>query len=474
MTRFLDLMEPILRILPEVPKPQRKLDLRQRLLWTGLVLAIYLIMCEIPLYGVPIFTTEYEQLLIYRIIFASKKGSLMDLGIGPIVTAGLIMQILAGSKLINVDLSKPRDRALFTGTQKFLAIIMTIFEAIAFLIGGSYGRPDFTISIIIILQLTLVGILVILMDELIQKGWGIGSGVSLFILAGVSQQIVWLTFSPIGPLPDGKSLGALLAFFQTLIVGDNIINAFMRYPYPDMTGFLAMVGIFLLVVYLEGMRIEIPVAHQKYGGLRAKIPLKLLYVSNIPIILTSVLFANFYMFGRLIWQNFNFLNNNPWVNWFVMMNVTATHESVLPGCFLYYITSPRSILHVMEDPIHALVYILILLLFSVIFARIWVEVAGMGAKAQAEQLVRAGLQIPGFRRSPMIIEQMLNRYIPPLTILSGIIIGLLAGIADILGAIGTGIGILLSVGIIYQYYQFLAKEQLEELYPRIGKLLGRE
>ncbi|MDW7970360.1 MAG: preprotein translocase subunit SecY [Nitrososphaerota archaeon] len=474
MARFLDLIEPIMRILPEIPKPQRKLELRQRLLWTGLILSLYLIMCEIPLYGVPVFTEEYEQFLIYRIIFASKKGSLMDLGIGPIVTAGLIMQILAGSKLINVNLSDPRDRALFTGAQKFLAIIMTIFEATAFLIGGSYGRPDLMLSIIIIAQLTMVGILVILMDELIQKGWGIGSGVSLFILAGVSQQIIWLSFSPIGPLPDGKSLGAILAFFQTLISGDNIVNAFIRYPYPDMTGFLAMLGIFLLVVYLEGMRIEIPVAHPKYGGLRAKIPLKLLYVSNVPIILTSVLFANFYMFGRLLWQNFNFLNNNPWLNWFVMINATATGENVLPGCFLYYITSPRSMLHVIEDPLHAIIYIIILVTFSVLFARIWVEVAGMGAKAQADQLVRAGLQIPGFRRSPIVIEQLLSRYIPPLTIISGVTIGLLAGIADMLGAIGTGIGILLSVGIIYQYYQFLAREHLEELYPGIGRLLGRE
>ncbi|MCQ5336756.1 MAG: preprotein translocase subunit SecY [Candidatus Methanomethylicia archaeon] len=474
MTRFLDLMEPILRFIPEVPKPQRKLDLKYRLLWTGLVLAIYLIMCEIPLFGIPIHASGYEQFLIYRIIFASKKGSLMDLGIGPIVTAGLIMQILAGSKLMNVDLSKPRDRALFTGTQKFLAIIMTIFEATAFLIGGSYGRPNLFLSILVIVQLTIVGILVILLDELIQKGWGIGSGVSLFILAGVSQQIIWLSFSPIGPVADGKSLGAIIAFFQTIINGENITKAFLRYPYPDMAGFITMIIIFLIAVYLEGMRIEIPIAHPKYGGLRAKIPLKFMYVSNIPIILTSALFANFYMFGQLIWQNFNFLNNNPWLNWFVMFNSTTTGLQPLPGCFVYYITSPRSLINVMHDPLHAFVYVVILVLFSTIFAKIWVEVSGMSAQAQAQQLVSAGLQIPGFRRSPVVIEQMLNRYIPPLTIMSGIMIGLLAGIADMLGAIGTGIGILLSVGIVYQYYQFLAREHIEEIYPGISKVLGRE
>jgi preprotein translocase subunit SecY len=180
------------------------------------------------------------------------------------------------------------------------------------------------------------------------------------------------------------------------------------------------------------------------------------------------------MFGQLIWQNFNFLNNNPWLNWFVMFNSTTTGLQPLPGCFVYYITSPRSLINVMHDPLHAFVYVVILVLFSTIFAKIWVEVSGMSAQAQAQQLVSAGLQIPGFRRSPVVIEQMLNRYIPPLTIMSGIMIGLLAGIADMLGAIGTGIGILLSVGIIYQYYQFLAREHIEEIYPGISKVLGRE
>jgi len=146
----------------------------------------------------------------------------------------------------------------------------------------------------------------------------------------------------------------------------------------------------------------------------------------------------------------------------------------LPGSLLYYLTPPRSLVTVAEDPLHAVLYLLILVGFSVLFAKIWVEVSGMSARAQAEQLVNAGLQIPGFRRSPAIIEQILNRYIPSLTIISGIVIGLLAGFADMLGAIGSGIGILLSVGIIYQYYQILAKEQLAETYPGLGKFLGQE
>ncbi|MBC7120744.1 MAG: preprotein translocase subunit SecY [Candidatus Methanosuratus sp.] len=471
MPRFLELVEPLVRRLPEIPKPQRKISLKEKILWTVLALAIYLIMAEIPLYGIPYSESTFEQFLVYRIIFASKQGTLMDLGIGPIVTAGLIMQILAGSKILNVNMSNPKDRGLFTGTQKIFAIVMTVVEAFAFLLGGFYGSPTPTASALIIGQLVAVGILVLLLDEMIQKGWGLGSGISLFILAGVAQQVMWLCFSPVGPVEDGKSLGAIIAFFQTALSGENLLSAFSRYPYPDMIGVIAMLLVFFVAVYLEGMKIEIPVAYAKYGGMRAKIPLKFLYVSNIPVILTSALFANFYYLGQIIWNNFNQGNTNPWLNWLVQFD---ENYALLPGNLLYYIQAPRSLTAVAQDPLHALVYILILVGFSALFAKIWVEVSGMSARNQAEQLVNAGLQIPGFRRSPAVIESMLNRYIPSLTIISGVTIGLLAGFADMLGAIGSGIGILLSVGIIYQYYQILAKEQLAETYPGLGRLLGQE
>ena len=120
MARFLDLMVPLVRYLPEVPKPQRRVNLKEKVFWTVLALAIYLVMAEIPLFGAPFLQQGYEQYFFYRVIFASKQGSLMELGIGPIVTAGLIMQILAGSKILKVDMSNPKDRGLFTGTQKIV------------------------------------------------------------------------------------------------------------------------------------------------------------------------------------------------------------------------------------------------------------------------------------------------------------------------------------------------------------------
>jgi preprotein translocase subunit SecY len=109
----------------------------------------------------------------------------------------------------------------------------------------------------------------------------------------------------------------------------------------------------------------------------------------------------------------------------------------------------------------------------VIFARIWVEIGGLSPRAVAKNLMDADVQVPGFRRAGLSIEQVLNRYIPPITIIGGILIGLIAGVSDLFGVFGTGIGLLLMVDIILQYYQLLMKEQLEEFSPRLAGVLGQ-
>lgn len=192
--RFLNLFKPIGRVLPEIKVPERKVKFNEKIFWTALVLIVYLIMTEIPLYGI---TTEAgNEFNALRVIFASNRGTLMELGIGPIVTAGLILQLLAGASLIQCDMSKPEDRGLFTIASKVLSIVLTGVQGGAYILSGMYGRLSPTVMLVIFFQLIAAGIIVMLLDELIQKGWGLGSGISLLIMAGVAQQILWQTFSP--------------------------------------------------------------------------------------------------------------------------------------------------------------------------------------------------------------------------------------------------------------------------------------
>ena len=108
----------------------------------------------------------------------------MELGISPIVTSGMVIQLLAGSKIIEVDQSVKEDRALFSGAQKLFGILITIGEAVAYVVSGMYGPMEqlgYGNAILIILQLFFAGIIVLILDELLQKDYGLGSGISLFI-----------------------------------------------------------------------------------------------------------------------------------------------------------------------------------------------------------------------------------------------------------------------------------------------------
>ena len=135
--RFLSLFKPIGRILPEIKKPERKVSFNEKLFWTALVLVVFLVMTEIPLYGVSAGAQDNFGSL--RVIFASNQGTLMELGIGPIVTAGLILQLLAGSNIIKCDLSNPEDRGLFTSASKVFSILLTAVQAGAYILSGMYG-----------------------------------------------------------------------------------------------------------------------------------------------------------------------------------------------------------------------------------------------------------------------------------------------------------------------------------------------
>jgi preprotein translocase SecY subunit len=479
--RFLNLFKPMARGIPEIKAPERRVRFNEKLLWTGLVVIIYLVMAQIRLYGVP--SAVQARFSALNVIFASATGTLMQLGIGPIVTAGLILQLLAGSQMIECDMSNPEDRGLFTTASKVFTVILTGVQAAAYIIGGMFNTTtsagvtvglSSTAAIMVLLQLLASGIIVMLLDELVQKGWGFGSGVSLFIMAGVAQQIFWQSFSP----PTGLFVGAL-----TLVTTSNSTT----YPsnlrlwiigggaYPSLVGFIATIGAFLIIIYMEGVRLELPLSYAGYKGFRSRYPIKLLYVSNLPVIFAAALFANVQLFSQLFWNNYNQANSNVWLNllgqyhW-VGSGTSATLQPI--GGLAYYVTAPGSLPAVALDPVRALAYLSILIVFCVIFSLTWIEVGGLGPSTVAKQLVDSGMEIPGYRRSGKAIEAVLKRYIPAVTVVGGIIVALIAGISDFFGVFGTGMGILLSVGIIYQYYEILVQERASEMYPAFRRVLG--
>jgi preprotein translocase SecY subunit len=466
--RFLGLFKPLGRVLPEIKVPERKVGFNEKIFWTALVLIVFLVMSEIPLYGIS--GSVQERFGALRVIFASNRGTLMELGIGPIVTAGLILQLLAGSAIIDCDMSKPEDRGLFTVASKFFSILLTGIQASAYIVSGMYGALAGTTTLIIFLQLLGAGVIVMLMDELVQKGWGLGSGISLFIMAGVAQNILWQTFNPGTGLFVGSLYQLLRGGEQTL--SDWIIGVG---SYPSLIGFIATIGTFMVIIYLEGVRIELPMTYAGYKGFRSRYPIKLLYVSNLPVIFASALFANVFFFTQLLWSQMGMPAPGTNILFQIIGDYSqnATTGNVQPvGGIAYFVTSPQNLQGVAASPLRAAGYLGILVAFCAVFSLIWLEVGGLGPSKVAQQLMDSGMQIPGYRRSERPIEAILKRYIPVVTILGGIIVGLIAGIADFLGVFGSGTGILLSVGIIYQYYELLMRERAAEMFPAFRRILG--
>jgi len=480
--KFLKFFSPFVRVLPEIKQPQREVSFKEKFIWTAVVLVIYIVLSNIPLYGVNIAeTTDYYYWL--RVILASNRGTLTELGIGPIVTAGLIMQLLLGSKIIKVDMKDPYDRAMFSGSQKVMAMMLTVFNSVAYIIGGAFGNVatlGINGALIVFLQLVFAGLVILLLDELLQKGWGLGSGVSLFIAAGVAGQIFWNTFSFVSP--TGTARGILIAFIQSFTdPAINTADLIYQNNAPSIIGGITTLVIFAIVIWFESTRVEIPLAYSGHRGFKGKYPMKLLYVSNIPVILVNALYANFLFFGQLLAGPDSALRSIPELTFWLDLigrfdapvSAGAQGNYLVPNYgILFFLTPPRGLGDLIQNPVRAGIYLIIFIFLCIMLGRLWVEVSGLAPRDIAQQILDSGMQVPGFRSSERIIERILKRYIPTLIILNGLIIATMSFFADSLGALTSGTGLLIAIGIIHQYSESIAKEMAAAQYPGMRAMLG--
>lgn len=466
MVRALDLVKPFLGILPGVEEPQRKVPFRERCLWTIVGLFIFLVCCQLPLYGIK-SSNSSDPFYWIRVILASNRGTVMELGISPIVTSSMIMQLLAGAKLIEFDARNKDDMTLFNGAQKLLGILMTLGEAIAYVCSGMYGDLSSLgagNAVLLILQLLCAGIIIILLDELLEKGYGLGSGISLFIATNICESIMWRALSPT-TINTGRGTefeGAIIALFYTLLTKSDKVRAlreaFYRPNLPNLMNLSATVLIFMVVIYFQGFRVDIPVKNRRYRGQTGTYPIKLFYTSNMPIILVTALTSQLYFVSQLLFGKWP---NNFIVRLFGVWKEVNGGNSRPVGGLAYYVTPPSALSEIFSDPVHVAVYIVFMLAACAILSRLWIEVSGSSAKDEAKKLLDQDMVIEGHRDASVI--KVLNRYIPIAATFGGLCIGGLTVVADMLGAIGSGTGILLAVTIIYQYFETFAKEKTESL-----------
>ena len=462
-SKFLQAVAPFARIIPTIKRPERRLSFKERLIWSILVLIIYFLMASVPLYGI-VTGQGVDPFWTLRVLLASSRGTLAELGIGPIVTGGLIIELLVGSKIILVDFSDPEERRIYNEAVRGMAVLMTLFHAAAYVIGGAYGSLRPGQAFIVFLQLVIAGIFIILLDEIVSKGYGIGSGISLFILGGVAQRIMFSLFS-ISPVGDGYAYGFIPALIQALQRG-RLNDVIVRRGWPDLVGLITTIFIASMIIYLESLTIDIP-AESTLFRYKFRYPLKFMYVSNIPVILVGALAAELMFLSQMIWNQFP-------GNFFASLFGTWIVEEGRPiatGGLCKYIMPPQGLIFSIEDPYHAVGYFIWMVLGCWVFGVLWVSVAGMNEYAIAEQLLSMRIKITGIRASKRHMAQYLRPYIWTATHLSSILMGIIAAVADILGAYATGSGLLLAISILRGLIDEVARSHIEELAPGLRRLI---
>ena len=448
----------ILKNLPEVKSPlEKKVSFNVKLKWTLIILAAFFIMSNIALYGAdPGFLEQFEFLAV---ILGTSFGSIITLGIGPIVMASIILQLLVGSQILEIDTSTVEGKRFFQGLQKLLVFFFILFEAIIYvLMGGIRAAPGFTY--VVMFQLILGGIAVLFMDEVCQK-WGFGSGVSLFIAAGVGWRLITASFGFLGPEGNFQASGRVIALVISLMNADSQ-GAMLAF-----SAIAATIILFLVVVWAQSLKIEIPLSYDRLRGYSMKWPLQFFYASVIPVILTSALIANFQLFGGLL-QNWlgrptflgNIVNGQPVSGLLYWVSSTNIVERIITGSWEVSLIG------------QTFGHIVFYMFFCALFSVFWVKTSGMDASAQAQNILKSGLQIPGFRKDQRILESILARYVTPLTIMGGLAIGLLAALADVLGTLVAGTALLLGIMITFQFYQNIAQQHAMDMNPAMKKMMG--
>ncbi len=484
------ILDTIIALVPHVRKPNKPPSFKDKIKWTALIMTIYFAMFSTPAIGVSIATLKQPVLQLINIIFAARTGTLITVGIGPIVLSSIVLQLIQGTGLIKIDLNDPQQKGKYQGIQKLAAIGIAIVESIIFTATGYVPLISPSYFWLVVLQLAASAIIVVFLDEIMVK-YGLTSGINLFIAGGVAYSMIGGTVNIL--LPEAGS--ALAAGGASAL--PNAILAFGPL-------FFAII-VMLVSIYAYDMKVELPLAFSQFRGVGGRLPIPFLYVSVLPVILTTSLVVS-----MTVW--FQFLAGTtgslaPLAHFIALYQKIPTSgggtSTTLTGGLLYlispnfplpysapygiggygpyfsYLLTGTSTLDLpwggfvlVPEWIHIIIYTLVLVVLCVIFGKFWIEMTGQSPKNVSEQLQSIGWQIPGFRRDPRIIESVLNKYIPSITVLGSIFVGLLAALATLTGAIGSGMGVLLTVGIMYMLYQQIEREHMLEGIPAVDNLLS--
>jgi len=445
-------------VIPTIDKPEHTVTPRDKLFWTGVALFIYIICCQIPLYGPRVIEAGYDPLEYMRKMLASQKGTLMEFGVGPLFTTSMFLQLLRLGEAFTFDSSDRDHWDMWESFEKFCVMCLCAFQASIAVYSGMYGDVDMATSCLIVVQLTFAGYLVILFDDLLTRGYGFGSATSMYIACSHAERIVWDMFSPttinLGSGPQFE--GAVINVFHQLVTQGDKMQALRQAFYrEDLTNLVEIFSTMIMVVitiYLSAIRVELPLTRSNYRGEKIEpYQIKLMYAGNYPIILYHSLLNNLYMVARIIERRKSYKFIHLLVGKF---GPNDSGRMVPQSGSVFWFTSPSKFSSILRQPWIELTRMALVIVVIAAFASAWTEVNGTSAKDVSKQLKKSGLTIKGYRAKSLY--KVLNRYIPICSYLGGATLGMITIIATLLGSVSSGSGTLMAVGIVIRMWEKIA------------------
>lgn len=434
--RLVDLVRPFLPVTLEVEKPLQKVEGNEKLMWTAGSGILYLILSELPLWGLSATATKGpDPVASLRPSLASSRASPLELGVGPIILSGAVLQICAAHKRISVSLDTPQDRMLFQTLQKFVALLCYVLLAIGYTLGGGYGPLKPLASVAVIAQLIGGSFLLVWMDEILQKDWGLLSGPLLFTVLSSSQKFVWdaLSVNGVSTETGPKTFGAipsLLFDLKNRSIKFAVVDSVYRQNLPSLIDVVCAISVFAAAIYVNCMRLPIPIRSTRTRAQTQNLPIRLVYTGAVPLqILTAALFLVLLVSSTL----FGLLPDNP-----VVKIIGTWNEGRAVNGIAYYI-APLSTF----DPIKIVFYLVMLPLAGGLLARAWLRASGSDYIDIAKQFKENYIVILGKRETSNVRE--LRKVIPLAATIGGIAIGAIVAVSDIFGRPGWGASVTIFV-----------------------------
>lgn len=355
--------------------------------------------------------------------------------------------------------------------------MLTVLQAIAAVFSGLYGSPsDLGAGVIalLILQLVLSGVVLILLDEVLDKGYGLGPGLQLFTTLHVCQHILWSLFA-LQSQDFGRGVeytGCLVALFHFLWTRKSIkgalVEVFFRTHLPNLSQFYATLAAFLVTAYFLTFRIEIPVKSTRARAAGTNFPIRLLYTGAMPVYLLTSLTSNIFLISQSLYNQFP---SNLLIRMFgTWQSREGSSQLFATSGLAYYLQPPSTILEAIWDPIKTVFYIVFVVTASSLFAKTWAEISGSSPKDVAKQFKAQSISIVGHREGSVLKE--LKRIIPVAASVGGAVVGLIMVGSDLLGAFGNGTAILMAVATIQSYFEMMMEESMNSGGNPLQKLMN--